>query len=67
MKKVLFTTLFAAGLVLASCGSNKTEGDSATGDSMAQDSTGMAPAAPSNDTAPSDTAAPMNDTLTPAP
>jgi len=66
MKKLIFTTLFAAGLMLASCGSNKTEGE-ASADSTAVDTVSTAPMDAAPTTTATDTAAPMNDTIAPAP
>ncbi|MES2485707.1 MAG: entericidin [Bacteroidota bacterium] len=66
MKKLFFTTLFAAGLMLASCGSNKTEGEASV-DSTAVDTVSTAPMDAEPTTTPTDTAVPMNDTLAPAP
>jgi len=70
MKKVFFTTLIAAGFLLASCGSNKTEGN-ASGDSTAVDSAGTSTGTVSTPTdtmsTTTDSVAPINDTVQPAP
>ena len=67
MKKVILTALFVAGLTFASCGSNKTEGDAS---GTATDTITSTTTTTTTDTvapAATDTVAPSNDTVTPAP
>ena len=66
MKKVILSALMVAGLALASCGSNKTEGDTTTAtDSISTTET----VTTTTDTVATttDTTATSTDTVTPAP
>ncbi|KOS05670.1 hypothetical protein AM493_06205 [Flavobacterium akiainvivens] len=66
MKKLLYTTLFALGLTVASCGSNKTENE-AEADSIATDTVADAPMPISTDVTGTTTDTVPNDTVSPPP
>ena len=67
MKKVILTALFVAGLTFASCGSNKTEGDANGTATDTITSTTTTTTTDSVPTTATDSVAPVNDTVTPAP